>query len=158
MSAKLSRLLPANLAPYGTDCDNRYFTMSGTSMAAAMTSGAAVMMLFKDLRLNPATIKARLMRSATKIAGDPTSVGAGVLNITAALNDKGFVSGQALSPVMVRSDVTGLIQVQDTAMLWGDSTWGAGYPWANCYLWANVAASSAGATTESAGAAMSSVL
>ena len=60
-------------------------------------------------------------------------------------------SHQALSPVMVRSEVNGQIQVQDTALLWGDVTWGAGYLWANGgqwnsslltangYLWANTA-------------------
>ena len=50
-------------------------------MAAAMVSGAAALMLTEDPSLTPATIKARLMRSARKISGDPTMWGAGVLDV-----------------------------------------------------------------------------
>ena len=74
--------------------------LSGTSMAAAMVSGAAATMLSLDPSLTPATVKARLMRSARKIGGDPVATGAGVLDVTAALKDTGTVSGDALSPLM----------------------------------------------------------
>lgn len=47
-------------------------------------------MLHEDPSLNPATIKARLMRSARKIPGDPTVAGAGVLDIAAALVETGL--------------------------------------------------------------------
>ena len=59
------------------NCTDDYLEISGTSMAAAMVSGTAVRMLDKDPSLTPDTIKARLMRSARKIDGDVTVVGAG---------------------------------------------------------------------------------
>ena len=57
-------------------------------------------MLEKDQSLSPDDVKARLMRSARKIAADSTLVGAGVLDIDAALNDTGYVTGAAQSPLM----------------------------------------------------------
>jgi hypothetical protein len=121
----------------GTGCTGNYLELSGSSMATAMVSGAALLMLTKDPALSPSTVKARLMRSARKIAGDPTSVGAGVLDVGAALNATGVVSGQALSPQMERSAEGSAILVEDTALLWGNSAWSAGYLWQNGYLWSN---------------------
>jgi len=53
----------------GASCDEHYVELSGTSMAAGVVSGAVATMLAADPSLNPATIKARLMRSARKIPG-----------------------------------------------------------------------------------------
>src|SRR5207248_9772972 len=56
-----------------------YYRMSGTSMAAPVVSGAAALMLQKDPTLTPDTVKARLMKTASKafpassIATDPVS-------------------------------------------------------------------------------------
>src|SRR5205823_9352890 len=44
----------------------RYYMLSGTSMAAPVVAGAAALMLQKDGTLSPDTIKARLMISADK--------------------------------------------------------------------------------------------
>src|SRR5260370_29128133 len=49
-----------------------YFTLSGTSMATPMVSGAAALLLQKDASLTPDTVKARLMKTATK--NFPTSI------------------------------------------------------------------------------------
>ena len=73
----------------GNTCSWRYLELSGTSMAAAVVSGAVTRMLDKDPTLNPATVKARLMRSARKMAGDATVTGAGVLDVEAAMNETG---------------------------------------------------------------------
>ena len=82
-----------------------YFQMSGTSMATPVVSGAAALMIEKDPSLTPDTVKARLMKTASKTfpvmstATDPTTgqtytdfydmftVGAGYLDVAAALTD-----------------------------------------------------------------------
>ncbi len=92
-------------------CPAEYLELSGTSMAAAMVSGTAALMLTNDPSLSPATIKARLMRSARKIDADPVTSGAGVLDVSAALAETGTVTGQALSPRMMRNDTDDAIFV-----------------------------------------------
>ncbi|MEO0346673.1 MAG: S8 family peptidase [Pseudomonadota bacterium] len=93
--------------------------LSGTSMAVAMTSGTAALMLSTDSHLSPSTVKARLMRSARKIDEDPTAAGAGVLDIEAALAETGVMTTQALSPRMARSTQSNGILIENTAVLWG---------------------------------------
>ena len=63
---------------------------------------------------DPATVKARLMRSARKIDAEPTASGAGVLDIDAAIDETGIVLGDALSPLMARSDAGPVVLVEDT--------------------------------------------
>ncbi|MEO0616216.1 MAG: S8 family peptidase [Pseudomonadota bacterium] len=110
--------------------------LSGTSMAAAMTSGTAALMLSTDANLTPATVKARLMRSARKINEDPTAAGAGVLDIEAALAETGVMTTEALSPRMARSTQGNGILIENTAVLWGNDAWGAGYLWSDGSNWA----------------------
>ncbi len=119
----------------GNGCAGNYLELSGTSLASPMVSAAVALMLDKDPTLSPATIKARLMRSARKITAEPTEAGAGVLDIDAALSDTGVVSGDALSPLLVPDESTGGILVEDTADLWGDSMWGAGYLFSGGFDW-----------------------
>ena len=122
-------------------CTSKYLEMSGTSMATPMVSAAVARMLDKDPTLSPATVKARLMRSARKIAADAASAGAGLLDVDAALNDTGVMTVEALSPLMVPDSTTNGVLVQDTGVLWGDATWGSGYlfndgsTWATGYGW-----------------------
>ncbi|MFK8054198.1 MAG: S8 family serine peptidase [Woeseiaceae bacterium] len=116
------------------NCSDQYFRLSGTSMAAALTTGAAVLMLSKDDTLNPATVKARLMRSARKIPGDPVATGAGVLNISAALKATGSVN-QAPTPRLIRASGQSTILVEDTGSLWGNEDFGADDIWSNGFLW-----------------------
>jgi len=142
-SSTLASLLPSNkvACTVAVECKTNYFELSGTSMATGLVTAAAAMMLQKDPSLTPATIKARLMRSARKLGESPIVAGAGLLDIDAALNEYGVVSGEALSPLMAFDEETGGTLVQDTATLWGDELWGAGYLWtdggvnANGYLW-----------------------
>ena len=89
----------------GKKVEKDYFKLSGTSMAAPVVAGAVAIMLEADPTLSPDTIKARLMLSADKwtdIQGtaDPCSVGAGYVNIPAALNSKVIAKQYALSPSM----------------------------------------------------------
>ncbi len=83
-------------------------------MAAAMVSGTALLMLSADPTLTPDDVKARLMRSTRKIAGDPTTVGTGVLDIEAALAENGRLAA-APSPQMNRSEEGPVILVENTS-------------------------------------------
>lgn len=138
-NSKLTSLMPVGRVKgcnSGKDCDKAYIEMSGTSMATPVVSAAVAMMLEKDPSLSPNTIKARLMRSARKIDDEPTAVGAGLLDIDAAMNEWGIVTKDALSPIMVRDEKTGSVYVQDTADLWGNSRWSAGYIYSGGFGWA----------------------
>ncbi|MEO0345148.1 MAG: S8 family peptidase [Pseudomonadota bacterium] len=133
-------------------CSGLYLELSGTSMATPMVAAAAARMLAKDPTLSPDTIKARLMRSARKVDGEPTSYGAGVLDVEAALNETGSVPGLALSPVMIRDESGNGILVEDTGGLWGDSQWAAGYLYYSGFNWSQAD----GATTSNALSGISS--
>jgi serine protease AprX len=65
--------------------DTRYFKGSGSSQAAAVTSGAIALLLQKYPTASPDDIRTQLRKYATKITGSATAVGAGELNIGAAL-------------------------------------------------------------------------
>jgi len=111
-----------------------YYRLSGTSMATPVVSGAAALMLNKDWTLTPETIKARLMKTSTKTfpsystAVDPNTntqyvsqydmftVGAGYIDIQAALNNTDFVAAgsTAASPTAVFNSQTNTVTVVDT--------------------------------------------
>src|SRR5580704_4164940 len=114
---------PANILPASSYTTARasgtplYFTLSGTSMATPVVSGAVALMLQKEPNLTPDTVKARLMKTASKsfpvssTATDPTTgqnytdyydmftVGAGYVDIPAVLTnyDQPFGSAVAAS-------------------------------------------------------------
>src|ERR1039457_1388859 len=108
----------STLFPY-TTLFRSYFRLSGTSMATPVVSGAAALLLEQNKKLTPDQVKARLMQSATKnfpstsFATGPVSgvtyasaydfltVGAGYLDINAALNSPDPGARQALSPAVV---------------------------------------------------------
>jgi serine protease AprX len=95
-----------------------YFTLSGTSMATPVVAAAAAILLQAHPDLTPDQVKARLMKTAYKtfpkysIAYDPTvnqsftsyydvfTVGAGYLDIAAALANNSVFTGSALSPIV----------------------------------------------------------
>ena len=135
--AKLANKLPGRVKNCKESlCTSIYLEMSGTSMATPMTSAAVALMLDKDPTLSPATVKARLMRSARKIDSDASTAGAGVLDVEAALGDTGVMTQEALSPLMVLDESTSGVLVQDTALLWGDDQWGSGYLFSDGFTWA----------------------
>lgn len=142
-NSKLGQLLKSRLKSCkknGCSDDAVYLEMSGTSMATPIVSAAVALMLDKDPTLSPATVKARLMRSAYKIDADPTESGAGLLNAEAALNDSGVVAGEALSPLMLFDTESNTVLIEDTAILWGDDLWGAAYLFDGGLNWASGAA------------------
>jgi len=141
-NATLATLLPPSRVFCGTNgtCSWRYLQLSGSSMAAGVVSGAVARMIDKDPSLTPDTVKARLMRSARKMGGDPTAIGAGALDVEAAMNATGVMHAPALSPVMKLSSNGQIAYVQDTAALWGNSAWAAGNLWTQGYLWTDASA------------------
>jgi len=105
-----------------------YAVMSGTSMAAPMVSAAAALMLQQDPGLSPATVKARLMASASKDEQMAFETGAGYLDVAAALKETGEASGSSSPTATLESD--GTVTFEDTVELWGGK-WQQGLIWGN---------------------------
>jgi len=128
-----------------------YIMLSGTSMATPVVSGTAALMLQKQPNLTPDQVKARLMKTATKVfplyttsydklfhnafnmQSDIFTVGAGYLDINAALNSTDLVTLPALSPSAVYNAVGRNVSVAiNYSLTWGDvMTWGEAMTWGN---------------------------
>lgn len=119
--------------------DNRYFELSGTSMAAPVVSGSVAMMLAREPLLSPDTVKARLMVSADKWAypadpntdsaqdlTDPFTFGAGMLNIPNALSSRIIATIPAMSPAVGLDSNGNLILQIDSLMSGTRGFWGTG--------------------------------
>jgi serine protease AprX len=133
-----------------------YFRLSGTSMAAPMVSGTVALMLNKDSTLTPDTVKARLMKTATKTfplystATDPVTgimytsqydiftVGAGYLDAWGALNstDSLPAGNTAPSPVAVFNASTNSVTVTNASTPSGlHAVWGTTNVWGPVVVW-----------------------
>jgi serine protease AprX len=112
-----------------------YTILSGTSMAAAVVSGACALMLEKEPWLTPDTIKARLMKSSRKLSQNAFVTGAGYLDIAAAL-EIGGEARVAISPSCILTKDHRAI-VTDISGLWGDDrVWNLSFIWADALIWA----------------------
>jgi serine protease AprX len=146
------------------DASNDYMRLSGTSMATPVVSGAVAILLQQNPNLSPDQIKAKLMKTARKefsrvsVTTDPTvgqtfitqsdifTVGAGYLDIGAALQNSDLGSGVALSPLAVRGG-DGNIYLADSAPSFAAATsgiptgaqslWGTGTSWVGSAVWGN---------------------
>src|SRR2546421_841536 len=118
-----------------------YMRLSGTSMATPVVSGAAVLLLQQNPNLTPDQIKARLMKTASKnfpafsTVTDPVTgitytdyydiftIGAGYLDIGAALSSNDLADASAVSPAAVFDPSThsGYL-VTEQGVVWGDSS------------------------------------
>lgn len=125
-----------------------YFLLSGTSMATPVVSGAAALLLQQNPNLTPDQVKARLMKTAYKgfpsssTVVDPASgltyrsqydiltVGAGYLDIGAALGNHDVAALPATSPTLTISAKGQVDLVYGTAVIWGSSS-----PWGTAVIW-----------------------
>ncbi len=102
-----------------------YFDMSGTSMASAVVSGAAALLLEADPWLTPDQVKNRLVSTATPLPG-ASGVGAGEVNAAAASASNSSASsntGLAPSAGLQSGSGTGF-KSWDSAS-WGSVSWGS---------------------------------
>src|ERR1700728_1828807 len=150
--------LPSNQVPFSyyvksgsSAISSSYFTLSGTSMATGIVSGVVADLLQKSPKLTPDQVKARLMLTAYKTfpqfssTTDPTSgitytdqydvftIGAGYVDIEAALNSTALAKGTAMSPVATfNSNTDQVTMIADPSAVWNTSSawsypgvWGA---------------------------------
>ena len=142
----------------GTDGNNDYFKLSGTSMATPAVAGAAALLLQEQSTLTPDQVKARLMKTAHKMGlfsssayvphlfmsflnfYDLFSVGSGLLNVQSAIANNDLAPatvGSALSPTAVYNPLTHTITLVEgnstlspTSVVWGSSVvWGTSVVW-----------------------------
>lgn len=95
-----------------------YFRMSGTSMAAAVVSGAAALLLQANPALTPNQVKYRLMSTARPVA-TTTGVGAGEVNATNA------VANSSTTGANQNIALAASLQASNPAALWGSASWGS---------------------------------
>jgi serine protease AprX len=143
---------PANRVPYNfyvkggsTASSSSYFTLSGTSMAAGVVSGVVADLLQARPSLNPDQVKARLMKTAWKSfpafssTTDPTTgitytdqydvftIGAGYVDVEAALGSTDTASGTAMSPIASYDSNTGNVYANDDR----SAVWNTSATWSN---------------------------
>jgi subtilisin family serine protease len=150
----------ANIDPDSMQLGQQMFTMSGTSQAAAVTSGVVALMLQREPFLSPDEVKCRLIASArpavkgSKLAYSVFQQGAGLVNATAAVNSSASrcanqgldidddLDGSRHFGGPANQDEQGNYYVMDMAgSEWADPltsdgyAWSKGYPWGEGYSW-----------------------
>lgn len=150
-----------------------YFELSGTSMATGVVSGIVADLLQAHPAMTPDQVKARLMKTASKsfptsssVYDAPTgitytsqydifTVGAGYVDMAAALASTELSSGSAKSPTAVYNSKTGNVTLTSDA----SAVWGTSQAWSGPAVWGSTqfvggSAIMWGATTTSGSAIM----
>jgi serine protease AprX len=150
----VSPITTCTLLSCATGASGKYLRLSGTSMATPIVAGAAALMVQKDPTLTPDIIKARMMKTAWKgypvnswgydVWGygylsqyDVFTIGAGYLDVYAALKSTDVVNGGAPSPSVYRNTSIGTYGFTNSqSVTWGTSiTWGSSIIWGNSIVW-----------------------
>jgi serine protease AprX len=148
-----------------------FLMLNGTSMATPVVSGAVADMLQRQPSLTPDQVKARLMKTAYKtfpassiavdeVTGetfvsqyDVLTIGAGYLDVAAALANKDLATGTAMSPTAYYDATSGNVYlVDDPSSTWDDTdvyaglavsgtkgVWGSQAVWGSSVIDANKA-------------------
>ena len=150
-NTETSNLVPLSYYVYGgsSSPSRAYFTLSGTSMATGVVSGIVADLLQAHPQLTPDQVKARLMKTAyktfpsTSSVYDPTTgitytdqydiftVGAGYVDVAAALASTDLATGTAMSPTAVYNSQTGTVSLSSDP----SSVWGTSYTWSGPAVW-----------------------
>jgi serine protease AprX len=163
--ATLEAQYPAEVVT-GSDGNNDYFTLSGTSMATPAVAGAVALLLQENSALTPDQVKARLMKTTYKhfptstVAWVPHlsqnftsfydmfSLGSGLLNVQNAVSNNDLAPptvGAALSPSVSYNPVTGAVSLVEGngSVSAGSVIWGSSVIWGTSVIWgANVSGTS----------------
>ncbi len=143
--------VPYNYYVYGgsSSPSSSYFTLSGTSMATGVVSGVVADLLQARPTMTPDQVKARLMKTAyktfptTSSVYDPTTgttytsqydvftVGAGYVDLAAALASTELATGTAMSPTAVYDSNTGYVYLTSDK----SSVWGTSAAWSGPAVW-----------------------
>jgi serine protease AprX len=130
----------------GTGTSSTYLRLSGTSMATPVVAGAAALLLQQNPSLTPDQVKARLMKTAQKVLtrysqahdritmaifnlqSDVFEVGAGYLDIQAAISNHDITTLPALSATAVYNPSSHKVTIaRNLTTSWGASVvWGDG--------------------------------
>jgi serine protease AprX len=163
--ATLEADYPAQLVD-GDNGKPEYFTLSGTSMATPVVSGAAVLLLEQNSNLTPDQVKARLMQTTyqsfptstaiTVAALDETfteyydlfSVGTGLLDMQTALSDNSLAAsnvGAALSPSVTDDSSNDTVSLVDgnSSIPASKTVWGSSKQWSFANIWVDVSGDTA---------------
>ncbi len=138
---------------------NDYMVLSGTSMAAPMVSAAAAMLIQRDPSLKPDQVKSRLMKTASKsfkaasffmdtascqtfnAQYDIFTIGAGYLDVNAAMANTDKSIRSALSPYVIYNPTTKKVTLRfdtiaGTNVVWGENlVWGSNIVWGSNVVW-----------------------
>ncbi|MBS1876120.1 MAG: S8 family peptidase [Acidobacteria bacterium] len=159
--ATLETTYPANIPATNTYLSSGstapspyYFTLSGTSMATPVVSGAAALLIYKNPNLTPDQVKAILMKTAWR--GFPTStstfdsatnktyvayhdaftVGAGLLDVYAAYTSTETPTGVATSPMATYNSTSKTVSISMSPLVSGTTiVWGTSGPYATSIVW-----------------------
>ncbi len=141
-NTELDNRVPYSAYIYGgpSSSSKLYFELSGTSMATGVVSGMVADLLQAHPTMTPDQVKARLMKTASKTfptsssVYDPASgitytsqydiftVGAGYVDLAAALASTELSTGTSMSPTAVYDSNTGNVYLtSDPSTVWGTS-------------------------------------